>query len=146
MALSSSNELRFTKWPMLWRHKWTVWLRSSWFNQHLGGFVNGNDFKWLDFICPFTNACTFNQTLCALQLQVHATICAHIQYAVFYQNVSKLKKWQIAVNHTLITWSQANYLRVSYAIPQCVGILYTAFHLWSDGTLIPPKSSSGCLC
>ncbi len=40
----------------------------------------GNDFKWLDFICPFTGACTFNRTLLALQLQVHATICAHIRY------------------------------------------------------------------
>ncbi len=79
-ALSSSNESRFTKWPMLWRRKWTVRLRFSWFNQHLGGFVNGNDFKWLDFICPFIGACTFNRTLRALQLQVHATICAHIWY------------------------------------------------------------------
>ncbi len=40
----------------------------------------GNDFKWLDFICPFTGACTFNRTLRALQLKVHAIICAHIRY------------------------------------------------------------------
>ncbi len=30
----------------------------------------GNDFKWLDYICPFTGAYIFNRTLCALQLQV----------------------------------------------------------------------------
>ncbi len=39
-----------------------------------------NNFKWLDFICPFTGACTFNGTLHALQLQVHATICVDIRY------------------------------------------------------------------
>ncbi len=39
----------------------------------------GNDFNWLDFICPFTGACTFNLTLRTLLLQVHATICALIR-------------------------------------------------------------------
>ncbi len=35
----------------------------------------GDDFIWLDFICPFTGACTFNRTLRALQ----QTICALIR-------------------------------------------------------------------
>ncbi len=44
----------------------------------------GKEFKWLDFICPFIGSCTFNRTLRALQLQVHATICTHIWYIVIH--------------------------------------------------------------
>ncbi len=52
------------------------------------GLFTGNDFKWLDFICPFTGACTFNRALSALQLQVHATICIPIWYIKFRENDS----------------------------------------------------------
>ncbi len=58
-------------------------------------------------------------------------------------NMIILYSYTLNIEHTLNTWLLANNNTLSYATPQSVEILFTAFHLWFHDALFFESSSGG---